>query len=145
MKRFLTAFALLCLVLPGLPAHSQSTAPVILPSGCGTGNFPQNSPYLTMDPSGRLCDNGAGFTYTHIATSTTVPIKAGPGSLHTICVNTAAASSTITADDALTATTPTMAIASGATAGCFLYDIQFATGLTVVTANGAPDVTISWR
>lgn len=85
------------------------------------------------------------YSYSHITTTATTLVKTGSGILHSICVNTGAASSTITIDDALTATTPTIAIASGATAGCFVYDVAFSTGLTVVTAVGTPDVTVSFK
>ena len=29
--------------------------------------------------------------------------------------------------------------------GCFIYDVAFWTGLTIVTATAAPDITVSWR
>lgn len=90
-----------------------------------------------------------GFSYTHIATAgTTAAIKTGSGSLHTICVNTlGTVASTITVDDALTATTPTIAVINSLTLlGCQTYDVTFNTGLTIVTTGTvAPDVTVSWR
>lgn len=86
-----------------------------------------------------------GFSYTHITTAATTVIKSGAGSLHTICVNTVGAGATITVDDAASATTPTIAILSGATLGCYTYDVAFSVGLTIVTAITAPDITVSWR
>jgi hypothetical protein len=87
----------------------------------------------------------AGFTYGHISTDTTTTLKSGAGVLHSICVNTVGASSTITVDDNTTAATPNIAILSGATLGCYTYDVAFATGLTIVTAVAAPDLTVSYR
>lgn len=85
------------------------------------------------------------YTYAHISTDATTLVKSGAGILHNICVNTVGAASTITVDDALTATTPTMAVISGATLGCYRYDVAFLTGLTIVTAVAAPDLTVSYR
>lgn len=96
-------------------------------------------------PGSISCFAPAAYSYTHIATTTTTLIKTGSGILHTICVNTVGVGATITADDALTATTPTIAILSGATLGCYRYDIVFSTGLTIVTGTAAADITVAWR
>lgn len=85
------------------------------------------------------------FNYSHITTDTTTVLKTSGGILHTLCVNTVGAGSTITVDDALSATTPTIAVLSGATLGCYTYDVGFNIGLTIVTATTTPDVTVSWR
>ena len=60
-------FALLAFLTLG-HALAQSTSPIVLPNGCGTGN-PQNSlAYLTVDPTLKLCVNAtvsasvSGFT-----------------------------------------------------------------------------------
>jgi hypothetical protein len=87
----------------------------------------------------------AGFTYGHITTDTTTTLKSAAGVLHSICVNTVGAASTITVDDATSATTPTIAVLSGATLGCYTYDVAFTVGLTIVTATAAPDLTVSYR
>jgi Ca2+/Na+ antiporter len=68
--------------------------------------------------------------------------------VHTICVNTlGTVASTITVDDALTATTPTIGVINSLTLlGCQTLDVAFATGLTIVTTGtAAPDVTVSYR
>lgn len=100
-------------------------------------------------PSGSIPVVNAGFTYTHITTATTTAaIKSGAGVLHTICVNSlGTVASAITVDDALTATTPTIAVINSLTLlGCQTYDIAFTVGLTIVTTGTvAPDVTVSWR
>lgn len=47
-------FILLALLAFTAPALAQSTSPVILQSGCGTGSFPLGTGYLTLDPIGNL-------------------------------------------------------------------------------------------
>lgn len=86
-----------------------------------------------------------GGKYTHISTQTTTVIKTGPGLLHTVCVNTGAASATATIDDAASATTPTIAVIDASAKACYIYDIFFTVGLTVVTAAGNADITVSWH
>jgi len=90
----------------------------------------------------------SGFSYAHISTATTTTVKSGAGVVHTICVNTlGTVASTITVDDALTATTPTIGVINSLTLlGCQTFDVAFATGLTLVTTGtAAPDVTVSYR
>lgn len=102
---------------------------------------------------GALPDFGApvyaipAYNYKNITTDATfAAIKSSGGILHTICVNTPAATETIQVYDALTAVAPTIAkITSFASApGCFTYDINFTVGLTIVTATAAGDITVSW-
>lgn len=83
-----------------------------------------------------------GGKYTHISTQTTTVIKTGPGLLHTICVNTGAASATATVDDATSATTPNIAIIDASAKACYIYDVFFTVGLT---AAGNADITVSWH
>lgn len=88
------------------------------------------------------------FLYKHITSNTTTVVKTGPGVLHTICVSTKGASSnTLKAEDAVTDTTPVIAIIdTTALTGCTVYDIAFTVGLTIVTTTGtAPDATISYK
>lgn len=84
MLRTLLAMAFLCLAFIGGDAHAQSTAPVILPSGCGTANLYAGTGYVTIDSTGRLCMSGAGSISGNVsngvasvaATSTNVPTVA---------------------------------------------------------------------
>lgn len=100
-------------------------------------------------PSSSIPTVSAGYNYTHITTATTTAaIKTGTGVVHTVCVNSlGTVASAITVDDALTATTPTIAVINSlALLGCQTYDVAFSTGLTIVTTGTvAPDVTVSWR
>lgn len=125
---------------------SALSAPVVIASDQAPVAVKGSGPAV---PTNSLATVSAGFTYTHISTSTTTAaIKTGAGVLHTVCVNTlGTVASAITVDDALTATTPTIAIINSLTLlGCQTYDVAFSTGLTVVTTGTvAPDVTVSWR
>lgn len=90
------------------------------------------------------------YLYTHITTATTTLVKTGPGSLRAICVNTVVASGTVTADDAITATTPTISIMTspstitGDNPYCVFPNASFTNGLTIVT-TGAQDVSVYYQ
>ena len=120
---------------------------------------------LQLDASGRLIVSGAfyqttqpvslaaavviaGFTPVAITTATTTLVKSGAGLLHGITVNSKGTeASTIEVYDALTATgTPLAIIDSLNLSGQFLYDLNFATGLTLVTTGTvAPNLTVAYR
>jgi hypothetical protein len=131
---------------PNGSATSANSAPVVIASDQAAVTVKGAGPAA---PASSLATVSAGYTYTHIATSTTTAaIKTGAGVLHTVCINTlGTVASTITVDDALTATTPTIAIINSLNLlGCQTYDVTFSTGLTVVTTGTvAPDVTVLWR
>jgi hypothetical protein len=80
------------------------------------------------------------------AAPTTTSLKSTPGYLHTICVNTPAATGTITVYDG-TASGAEIAIITGygSVPFCAVSDVAFWTGLTIVTATAAQDVTVSFR
>jgi hypothetical protein len=88
-----------------------------------------------------------GYSFTNITTSTTTVIKAGPGVLHAVCVNTPAATGTFQMYDntAGSGTKIGLITSFASVSGCFIYDVAFSTGLTVVTATATPDFTVSWR
>ena len=87
------------------------------------------------------------YAYQNITTDATTTLKSGKGYLHTVCVNTPAATGTITIyDNTAGSGTKIGTITSFASvSGCFTYDVAFWTGLTVVTATAAPDVTVTFR
>ena len=81
------------------------------------------------------------YKYTHISTATTTTVSTIPCVLVAVIVNTTAAG-TITLDDAITATTPTIAIMKASIAeATYEYKVLCTVGLTVVTA-GASDITV---
>lgn len=85
------------------------------------------------------------YKYTNITTDATTTIKSGGGILHTICINNPTATETITLyDNTVASGTKIGTITLAATTqGCFVYDINFATGLTIVTAVAASDITVA--
>lgn len=90
------------------------------------------------------------FQYTHItlAAPTTTVVKSGPGTLHSICVNAPATNGVITIYDNTAAsgsTIGTITTPASAPLRCFAYDVAFWTGLTILTATSAQDLTVSFR
>lgn len=93
----------------------------------------------------------AGYNYTNITSQTTTLIKTGPGILHSIIVNSHAASATIEMDDALTHTTPkigTITLPGTITSAIPIsleYDVEFSTGLSITTGTANADITVVWK
>lgn len=91
------------------------------------------------------------FAYANISAAATTIVKAASGFLHSITINTPVASSVITIYDNTVAsgtkigtiTLPAVLLQQGPyTAN---LDVVFNTGLTIVTATGASDITVSYR
>lgn len=87
------------------------------------------------------------YAYKNITTDATTTLKSAPGYLHTVCINTPAATGTITIyDNTAGSGTKIGTITSFASInGCFIYDVAFWTGLTIVTATATPDITVTFR
>ena len=81
-----------------------------------------------------------------LAAPTTTTVKSGGGILHTVCVNNPAATGTITMYDntAASGTKIGTITTTGSSYGCFTYDASFSTGLTIVTATAASDITVTY-
>lgn len=91
---------------------------------------------------------GGGFTpswkYARPTSTATTTITVQAGVLHSIVINTTAAAA-ITVYDGPNASSPTIAVfQASAGLGTYLYDVEFADGLTFVLA-GASDITVAWR
>lgn len=90
------------------------------------------------------------FTRATMTSATTTTHKSGSGLLHSVTVNKAVATATITMyDNTAGSGTVIGTITFGAALLsdppiCAVYDVNFSTGLTVVT-SGATDVTFSYR
>lgn len=92
-----------------------------------------------------------GHTYSNITTTTTTTVKSGAGVLHSLTINTPVASSVITIYDNTagsgtkigTITLPATLLSEGPQG--VILDLAFSTGLTLVTATGASDITVGWR
>jgi len=91
------------------------------------------------------------YSYTHQAGTTAgVTVKSGAGFLHALTINQPVASSVITLYDNTAAsgtvisvvTLPATIVSGPAT---LTYNVSFVTGLELVIATGASDVTVSWR
>jgi hypothetical protein len=92
----------------------------------------------------------AGYNYTHITADATTLVKAGPGILHAIVINTHGVSATIEFDDALTHTNPMGIITLPSTITSAIpisleYDVQFSTGLSITTGTATVDITVIWK
>lgn len=88
------------------------------------------------------------MNYANITGQATTVIKSVPGLLHTICFNNPAATAVITIYDGLnTAGTKigTITIPASPMPVCLLYDVNFGTGLTIVTATASSDITVSYQ
>jgi len=86
------------------------------------------------------------YSYQNIATDTTTVVKSTRGVLHSITINTPAASGTITIyDNTAGSGTKIGTITSFASTNpCIIFDVAFWTGLTIVTATAAPDITVAF-
>lgn len=91
-----------------------------------------------------------GYSFNNITTATTTTVKSGAGTLHSIITNTTAASATVTIYDNTagsgtkigTTTNPVSLLQMGPLTA--IYDVAFATGLTIVT-TGTQDITVTYK
>jgi hypothetical protein len=90
-----------------------------------------------------------GYNYTRVTGTGTTLVKTGPGILHAVIVNKPTATATIELDDALTNTTPIIALLAAFAASIapfsLIYDVAFVTGLSVTVGVAAVDATIVWK
>lgn len=86
------------------------------------------------------------YRYLNITGQATTTVKSGSGILHTICVNTPAATETITIYDNTAASGTKIGTITvyASTNPCLTYDVNFITGLTLVTATASSDITVSY-
>lgn len=91
----------------------------------------------------------AGFNSTNIvaAAPTTTAVKVGAGILHTITFNKPVATGVVTVYDNTAGSgtvLATITIPASPQPFTLTYDGVFATGLTIVTATAAQDITVSY-
>lgn len=89
------------------------------------------------------------YNYVNItaAAPTTTVVKSGAGFLHSITFNKPVATGVVKIDDAITDTTPvigTITTPANPQPYTVLYDVEFFTGLTLVTSTAAQDITVSY-
>ena len=86
-----------------------------------------------------------GLSYKNLTTAQSAAVKASPGTLGGVTVNTAGAGSTLTLYDSLTASGTKIATISTAAQIYLPYDLVTTVGLFAVTAGGTPaDITITY-
>jgi hypothetical protein len=84
-----------------------------------------------------------GYSFRNISTATTTTVKTGAGTLHSIVVNTTGAGSVTVYDNTAASGTKIATLKASIVEGTYLFDVAFATGLTIVTA-AASDVTVTY-
>ena len=87
--------------------------------------------------------NDAIYRKTYISTATTTQVFTGPGTLHSIVVNTTAAGAIAVIDGIAGSTANVASLKASIVEGTYLYDCALANGLRIVTA-GASDITVTW-
>lgn len=114
-------------------------------------NPPQTDTPITQRGALKRDDNGVpvGWNYVNItaAAPTTTVVKSGAGVLHSIVLNTPADTGTITIYDNTAATGTkigTWTSSSTTPPSAVLYNVAFSTGLTIVTATAAQDITVTY-
>lgn len=90
------------------------------------------------------------FFYNHQTSTTTgVTLKAGPGTLHCITLNTPVATGVVTVYDNTTASGSNViavfTVAASPQPSTTCYDVQFGTGLSLKVATAGQDLTVSYR
>lgn len=89
----------------------------------------------------------SAYKYSHISTQTTTVVKSVPGILHSICYGTAGAGAIATVYDNTSATgtvLSTITLSNADAPQCLIFDLAFATGLTVVTTVANSDLTVTY-
>ena len=89
----------------------------------------------------------AHVSYANITTDATTLVKSGAGKLVAVCVNTPAATETITLYDNTVASGTKIGTITvyASTNPCFYYGVSFLIGLTIVTATAAGDITVAYE
>lgn len=85
--------------------------------------------------------------YANITGQATTVLKSVPGVLHTICFNKPTATAVITIYDNGAASGTkigTITIPASPMPVCLTYDVNFGTGLTILTATADSDITVSY-
>jgi len=88
-----------------------------------------------------------GYNYRNITTATTTVVSSSPGILHAITFNNPVATSVITIYDNTSAAGTkigTITVPASPLPVTLLFDAAFGTGLTIVTATAASDITVSY-
>ena len=86
------------------------------------------------------------FSYYHATTNTSQTLKNGPAFVHSVVINGAGTTETITLFDNNACAGSSVAIITAVAGASFIYDVQTTVGLCVQTAGGAAgDFTVTYR
>lgn len=86
---------------------------------------------------------GSAYNFQGITTNTTTTVKSDPGVLHSIVVNTTAAGAITIYDNTAASGTKIGTLKSSIAEGTYYFDVNFNTGLTIVTAASS-DITVTY-
>lgn len=132
--------SLLLVLIALMPAaHAQSTSPVVLPGGCGTGNLSSDKAYPTVASNGTLCVNLSGpntASVTNPTSTLTLPSTTTAYTAGTLICTSATVS---TCNTALASQTITIANSAGAVN---IPSLRLTTNDATSTAWGAQTVQI---
>lgn len=92
---------------------------------------------------GRTISGVPSFGSNYIATATTTTVKSGSGHLHSIVLGETAAGAITVYDNTAGSGTIITAFKASVVEGTYLFDCQFSTGLTIVTA-AASKLTVTY-
>ena len=108
------------------------------------GNTANTTAWLVSE--GQAVSTG-GYSFSNLATNATTTVKSGAGRLHAITVNTLGTATTATVyDNTAGSGTKIATISTTGQMTTLLYDLAFATGLTIVTAGTtAADLTVVYK
>lgn len=127
------------------PKGYQTLGVIAAMSGVWTvqpGNTPNTTPWLVTNTASAA----GGYVYNHQSANGTTTIKSGSGTLHSVTVNNAGTTDTITLYDNTAGSGTVIAVIGSSSEATFMYDIAFTTGLTAVIAGTtSPDVTFSFK
>jgi hypothetical protein len=84
------------------------------------------------------------FSNAYISTATTTTVKSGAGFLHTLTIGETAAGAITLYDNITNSGTIIQVFKASIAEQTFLFDVTFATGLTIVTA-GASKISVAYR
>lgn len=99
---------------------------------------------VTLSPNSAVASTPRTWSYRHVAGAATTTAKSGAGILHAVCQNSQQGTTTVYDNTAGSGTVIAVINAAG-TPNCLTYDANFATGLTLVTTNGANDITATYQ
>ena len=118
------------------------------PAALGQAAMAASLPVVIASNQSTITVQQAGYSFQNITTATTTTVKSGAGVLRGVTVNTKGtiASTIVIYDNIAGSGTIIGTIDSLNLAGQFVFDVAFATGLTLVTTGTvAPDITVSYR